>query len=173
MSERSSRAPRRLPLGPVALAALGLVALGGLAACGTSPSPSPTPGGGLSLTPVPGGSPSAAPPSQTDTEWGRIWDALPPRYPTPPGAEPTVTRSGPASAVLAVPGSVEATVDWLRTALPAAGYSTDAIDGPLEDGSWVIESTIPGGDCRVRSSVAPEGGSTVLIVMYGAGCPFE
>src|SRR4029079_15915087 len=101
---------------PLLLAAIPLL----LTACSVlydPPPPSGTPaptGGTPALTPVPGGStaPSAgassaavSPPTQTDTEWGRIWDGLPAGFPLPPGAVPTEIGEGAASATLAVGSS--------------------------------------------------------------------
>jgi hypothetical protein len=120
-------------------------------------------------------SPEASPPltGQTDTAWGRIWDSLPAGFPTYPGATPAEeAATGPASAVLAVQGSDPRTiVGWMQSSLERATYSTDALNGPLEDGGYVLESigTPPG--CRVQVSIAPLGGLTTVTVLYGAGCP--
>lgn len=110
---------------------------------------------------------------QTDTAWGRIWDSVPAGFPTYPGATPAEeAATGPASAVLAVPG-VEATAiaDWMQSRLEQASYRTESRSGPLEDGSYVLESTGSAPGCRVEVSVAPLGGLTTLTVRYGATCP--
>ena len=108
---------------------------------------------------------------QTDTSWGRIWDALPNDFPLPAEFQPAETGGGPASATMDVPGSVTATVAFLQSELEVAGFRTESLSGPLEDGSQVLESFGEGG-CRIRSSVAPLGGVTILTVLYGAACPF-
>ena len=130
----------------------------------TSPTPVPTASGGASA------SPSAAV-SQTDTEWGRIWDALPDNFPRYPGSTPTETGAGPASAQFAVPAGRDEVTTWLQAGLEGAGYSTEALSGPLEDGSRVIDSIADGG-CRVQTVIAPLGGTTHVTVRFGAACPF-
>ncbi len=163
----------------VALAALALV----LAACGgRSGSPSPaassaTAGSAMpTATRVPGSAsgparPSASP-DQTDTAWGRIWDALPPGFPTPPGASATELPEGAASGTFAVPLSARDAATWYRAGLERAGYGTLALSGPLEDGSFVIDS---GGDegCRVETTLAPRGTLTIATILFGAACPFR
>jgi hypothetical protein len=74
--------------------------------------------------------------------------------------------------VLAVQGVDAKTVaDWMRSKLELASYSTEALSGPLEDGSYVLDSTGPAPGCRVQVSIAPLGGLTTVTVLYGAGCP--
>lgn len=184
-----ARASRRAPLAALlAVAVAGLLLGAGLVAgCGGPPepgSPSPassptptsspaTPGdGGASPTPSPSVAPSL--PSQSETTIGRIWDALPPSFPLPSGAEPTEVREPeePASGVFAVPGSALEVATTLRGALEAKGFVTAAANGPFEDGSYVIDSAA-GEGCRIRSTVRPMGDLTVLLVRYGAACPFE
>ena len=142
-------------------------------------------------TPGPSGSPTAAPstpsavptdsdatpagtaPSQTATEWGRIWDGLPDGFPEYPGAAPTETGAGAASAILDV-GDVEPAevAGYYVPALERLGYSTMAQSDPREDGSieveWAGETT-----CLIRITATPTGGTTVVEVLYGSGCPFE
>jgi len=115
---------------------------------------------------------SPSPPTWTATEWGRIWDALPPSFPVHPGAEPIESTTGPASATLTVPAKVGAAAAWWQPALERAGYSTVAVSGPLEDGSIVIDST-GGGDCRVQVTITPTGAMTTATILYGAACPFR
>jgi hypothetical protein len=110
---------------------------------------------------------------QTDTDWGRIWDSLPAGFPAYAGSTPAEeAASGPASAVLAIEGvEAKTVVDWIQSKLEQASYSTEALSGPLEDGSFVLESTGPASGCRVQVSVAPLGGLTTVTVLYGASCP--
>ena len=165
----------RSTLRQAALPALLLVAVGACA----NPSPAPTASPSVtvpSLTPVPNGSAEPSGPvdvTQTDTDWGRIWDALPPSFLVYAGSVPTETREqGPVSAEFAVPDGPEAVTTWLQAALEGAGYSTEALSGPLEDGSRVIDSVGDEG-CRVETVIAPMSGTTHVAVRFGADCPFE
>lgn len=147
------------------------------AAPGTTARPSPacTPGGSASgcATPsVVASSPAVSPPPTTTTEWGVIWDGLPPSFPAYPGAQATETRAGPASAVLQVRATVEVAADFYREALEAAGYRIEAVNGPLEDGSIVIDA-VGSGACRIQAAIAPLGGVTVATIFLGAECPFR
>ena len=134
---------------------------------------------GPSLTPVPGSSnadtppPASEPPTQTDTEWGRIWDALPRSFPLPPNAVPTETGQGPASATLAVGASADQAAEQMQAGLKKAGYSIEALSGPSEDGSRVIDAVGSTPECRVQVRLTPLSGTTSMVVMFGAGCPFQ
>jgi hypothetical protein len=130
------------------------------------------------LTPVPGGSSAASPAAsqatQTDTDWGRIWDALPAWFPVPPDAVPTETgEEGAVSASLAAGGSAQSVAGFMQTGLTGAGFSVDALGGPAEDGSLVLNAVGPDPNCKVQVRVRPLSGTTNLVVMYGAACPFE
>ncbi len=136
----------------------------------TSPSPTPV------LTPVPtdlAGTPAPTPPGQTDTAWGRIWDSLPARFPTYPGAHPTETGGGPASATLdagtADPGAV---MNFYQTALQAAGWTTVSLSGPREDGSRELLSTGTPAACQIQTTATPLGSRTIVTILFGAACPF-
>jgi hypothetical protein len=171
--------PRRLLFLTSSLALA--VALG---ACGSSaatdaPDPAPTTDGSTApstdstptsaTTDVPS---AAAQITQTDTSWGRLWDDLPSGFPIPP--EATIADDAtaePVSGVFAIPGGDPAQIaTWMQAALETATYSTEALSGPLEDGSMVLDSTGEG-DCRIQTVVAPAGGLTLLLVRYGAACP--
>ncbi|MFL5680185.1 MAG: hypothetical protein ACJ77B_06250 [Chloroflexota bacterium] len=110
--------------------------------------------------------------SQTDTEWGRIWDAIPRSFPVYPGAAPTTDIGSPASAQLVIPADVATATSWTTSALKAAGFTTD-VSGPLEDGSMTLDSTRPGTACKAQTRIAKQGGTTVMTVLYGADCPFS
>ena len=145
-------------------------------------SPSVAPGG--SAEPPATAAPSAAtetdepPPaevSQTDTEWGRIWDALPEGFPVYPSAVPSEEAGGgqAVSAVFTAPTDDALEIaTWLQSELELATYSTEALSGPLEDGSFVIDSVGEPG-CRVQTQITPTGGLTTISVLYGADCPIE
>jgi hypothetical protein len=108
----------------------------------------------------------------TETDWGTIRDALPPGFPRYPGSTPTETGEGPATAVFDAPADVSTVTTWFQGALEGAGFSTLSLSGPSEDGSMEIESVGPATtQCRVRTTVAPLGGSTIVTVLYGAVCP--
>jgi len=79
---------------------------------------------------------------------------------------------GPVSGAFVVdagPADVTATMKRL---LDGAGYSTDQ-SGPLEDGSFVLDSTGASGGCKVQTTLAPQAKSTLMTILFGAGCPFE
>lgn len=135
------------------------------------PSASASPSGSASSSPG-GGSPSVGLPGQTDTDWGRIWDALPGTFPVFPGQEPTETGEGPFSAELAIPADPAAAATWYQGALELVGFSTFSMSGPLEDGSFVIESTGDPEGCRAETRLAPHGEGTLVSVLLAAACPF-
>jgi hypothetical protein len=148
-----------------------------LAACSsTNPTAPPAPSAALTAAPSGGASApaeSAVDGSQTDTEWGRIWDDVPAGFPTYPGS--TIaddTGPDPASATYAVAGRGDPAeiASWMQAALETATFSTEALSGPLEDGSFVLDS-VGDGDCRIQVVVAPMGGLTFVTVRYGAACP--
>jgi hypothetical protein len=165
---------------PLALALLVPILLGGCVLYDPPP-PTGTPAAGsadLELTPVPGGSTAASPaivspPTQTDTEWGRIWDALPPDFPLPPDAVLAETREGPVSASMGVGGAGQPTASFMESALTGAGFSIESTQGPMEDGSITIDAVGPDPACQVQVRVRPLSGLTNVVVLYGAGCPFE
>lgn len=118
----------------------------------------------------------APPPvTQTDTAWGRIWDALPEGFPIYPGAVES-EEAGDGEPVSATFTVTDAAPDEIATALQSqlelATYSTEALSGPLEDGRFVIDSVGDAG-CRIETTVTPSGGLTLITVRYGADCPFE
>jgi hypothetical protein len=166
---------------PRFVVAFGLLLLAGivLTACGTAalsatPSVNPSPTARPSARPSLGGS---VPPAggQTETDWGTIWDTLPKSFPTPPGSTPAEeTATGPASADLVVEGSdAKGIATGVQQALAVAGYRTRGLQGPLEDGSYVLEMTGPSNDCRVQVTAAPTGGLTTVTILYGAACPHD
>jgi hypothetical protein len=166
------------------------IVLGGLlvAACAASSAPSaatqpsvtpgpstdvsqpPAPSSGASQ-PGPGATPSGAPAGQTDTEWGRIWDTLPPSFPRYPGAKPS-EPTAPASATVVVPSDVQTATSWMKAALDAGEWAT-IIGGPLEDGSMALDSVGPADGCQVSTRIAKVGGVTIMTILYGASCPFQ
>ena len=150
-----------------------------IAACGSNgatatPRPVPSVTGS-----IPAASDTAAPssgskPGQTDTAWGRIWDALPGGFPTIPGARPDENAAGgPASAVFVVQGVDPAAIATsLQAALKSAGYTSVGSLQPLEDGSVVLDMKGSPEGCAVQVSATPTGGVTTVRILYGAACPF-
>ena len=164
-----------------ALMTAGLVAAACTSAAAT-PAPSPSAAAAsMAVAPSPA-SPSptvSAKPSptpkvtQTDTGWGRIWDAVPASFPLPVGASP-VTADRPASGAWSLASGDAATVtNDLKTALEAAGYTTAGVDGPLEDGSRIIDSVGKSAACHVQTRVTPLGTTISITVLFGAACPFR
>jgi hypothetical protein len=136
----------------------------------TTPAVSGAPGASAEVSGAPGSSPAAD--TQTDTTWGRIWDGVPPGFPIFPGS--TIagdTSPDPVSATYSVANDDTAVIaTWMQAALENAAFRTEALSGPFEDGSFVLES-IGQGDCRVQVIVVPMGGLTFVTVRYGAACP--
>jgi len=152
------------------------------ASAGPSGAPSAVPSAaGTSSAPSAGASaPDASAPagsagtgSQTETEWGRIWDNVPAGFPTYPGS--TIaddTGEEPVSARYAIAGGGDPAeiASWMQAALETATFSTESLSGPLEDGSFVLDS-VGDGECRLQVTIAPMGGLTFVTVRYGAACP--
>ena len=137
---------------------------------------------GIADTPAPAAIPSAvaaepslsgAPPaSQTETAWGTIWDGVPTGFPRYPGfTTADDATAAPVSDVYAIPAGDSAQIAGVLQALmETATYSTEGLSGPLEDGSYVLDSVGDGG-CRIETTIAPKGRLTIVTVLYGADCP--
>lgn len=128
-------------------------------------------------TAVPGETnPTPAPAAGTfETAWGEAWDTLPPGYPMPTDAQPAEPgdpADGPVSGAFVVERAPEAVVADVQTGLAAAGYSTEALSGPSEDGALVVDSVGLDPACRVQTTVRPLGGLTMITVLFGAVCPW-
>ena len=65
---------------------------------------------------------------------------------------------------------VDTVASWYRDALEAAGYATIDLSDPLEDGSRVLDSQTDLPECKVQTTFRPEGGSTMITVLFAAGC---
>ena len=168
---------------PILLATLvvGIAACGGSTASvsrGPSPTASLIPAATSPMTAGPTATVMAGPSatvttSQTDTAWGRIWDALPAGFPTFPGSTPSEEASSePASATLVVDGDVaRAVATTTESKLKAGGYHTDGLSGPLEDGSYTLEMRGAAAGCRIMVTAQPTGGLTTVTILYGSGCP--
>ena len=164
-----------------AVLALAVAVVAMVAACtsagpgATAASPSAVPSSGApgesigTSAPDPTGSTVA---SQTDTDWGRIWDSVPPGFPRYPGSTTAADATAePFSAVYAIDeGDVAEMASWMQTNLELATYSTEALSGPFEDGSYVLDSVGDAG-CRIQTKVAPMGSLVLVTILYGASCP--
>jgi hypothetical protein len=117
---------------------------------------------------------SSVPPQtgQTDTEWGRIWDEVPAGFPRYPGSTTADDATpDPASDRYVVSGAeAQQIATWMQGALETATFTTEALSGPFEDGSLVLDSVGDAG-CRIQTTIAPLGGMTFVTVLYGAACP--
>ena len=164
----------------------------GVAACGTT-GPSATPSAAssdvavASLTPAPSDAATSAPtavpggqtidpgppathkPTTTVTDWGVILDSVPDDFPRYPGAKDAEVDE-PVSAALLAEADVETVAGWYRDALEAAGYGTIDLSDPLEDGSRVLDSQTDLPECQVQTTFRPEDGSTMITVLFAAGC---
>ena len=171
---------------PALRLAAGLLVALAVVACGsTAPSASPSgggPGTAVPTTSVEASEPVAEPTSaataaaaegQTDTEWGRIWDTPPAAFPLFPGATPSEeAATGPATAVYAVEGAdPDQIATWYQDAFSLAGFSTDSLSGPFEDGGYILELSGDDPACRLSLTISPLGGTVGLTLLYGAACP--
>ncbi len=114
--------------------------------------------------------PASSRATTTETDWGTILDALPDGFPVYPGAQIAGPLPTPASAAFISSASVDDIATWYRDALEGLGYSTMGLSGPLEDGSRVLDSQGDLPECRIQSAFRPAGGSTMITVLYAAGC---
>ena len=89
-----------------------------------------------------------------------------------PGAQEATgdPTQGPVSGAFSAPSDGITVTQWYRSSLEQAGYSTEAVTGPFEDGSSVIDSVGATTACRVQTTIRPLSGTTLVSVRYGAGC---
>jgi hypothetical protein len=113
---------------------------------------------------------SIGPPTTTDTDFGRIWDALPPSFPSLPGAIPT-TATGPVSGSFAVGMDVATASQTIAAALQGQGWTVD-VGSPLEDGTVVVDAGGAREGCAAQVRFTPLSGTVSMSVLYGADCPF-
>ena len=178
----ASRRRAAHPLRPI----LAIALVVGAAACSPSASSTPRPSGAAysaiaptpSLTPFPGG-PSSPPagasivvPSTTETEFGRIWDALPPSFPIPPGSIRTDPPGGPSSGSFALGMTVDDAARAMAAALAALGWTVE-VGSALEDGTVVLDAGGPREGCAAEVRLTPLSGTVSMSVLYGADCPFS
>jgi hypothetical protein len=179
---RVTNRPR--PSRPAALVAIATIALF-LAACGDAAStalpvqsssccsepPTSTP---VAPTEVPGGAsvtPDPLPDDTTTTEtpWGTILDAVPATFPVFPGAEPAEAPDEPVSGAWIAEAGVDDVAGWYRDDLRDLLGAVE-LSEPLEDGSRVLDAVADIPECRLQLAFRPAGESTMITVLYGAGC---
>jgi hypothetical protein len=176
---RTLRRPAADALVPIVTITLALL----VAACGAAAPASSQPVASRAspapvLTTVPGGhaSPvvgaSIAPPTTTETEFGTIFDSLPPSFPRLPGQEPVETGAGATSGSFAVNMSVSDARKIIEVSLIDLGW-TVVVGSPLEDGSVVLEASRAPSGCKAEVRFTPASGTVIMSVLYGAACPFN
>lgn len=186
--------PTREPLRRTGLAVVALAVALTVTACGSTPtsgapspaspssttvaaaSPSVAPSDAPAPTAVPGGEtvspgpPATHKPTTTNTDWGVILDAVPDDFPRYPDAKDTEADEPVSAALVTDTADVDTVASWYRDALEAAGYATIRLSDPLEDGSRVLNSQTDLPECKVQTTFRPEGGSTMITVLFAAGC---
>jgi hypothetical protein len=155
---------------PVAIA-LTIVLAVAVAACAapiTTPPVSTSPATPPPIEPTPPNGNAAI----IESPWGPIWDAIPDTFLVFPGAQP-VEIEAPVSAVLDHPAQAASPTDVAgayATALTAAGWRT-VVDGPIEDGSVVVDAVRDGTSCQAQVRATPLGGIVRVTILYGSECP--
>jgi hypothetical protein len=86
--------------------------------------------------------------------------------------DPGDPTDGPVSGAFVVDGTPVDVAKAIQNGLTAAGYSTEALTGPYEDGSLVIDSVGRNPECRVQTRVRELGATTMITVLFGAACPW-
>jgi hypothetical protein len=172
--------PRRLAIALLAALAITLVGCDNAPAPSTSGGATGSPGGSEAATPtpiepteVPGGAsgpPEPTPVGRTETEWGTILDAVPDSFPRYPGAQDAEPVDEPVSAAYVASATIDAVATWYQEAIAALGFDARELSQPLEDGSRVLDVQGDLPECRLQLTFRPAGGSTMIMVLYAAGC---
>ena len=107
----------------------------------------------------------------TKTPWGSILDAVPDTFPVFPDATVADAPADHAvSGAWASKAPVAEVAGWYHDALIGANFAKVDLGSPLEDGSRVLDVQGDVPECRAQVTVKPLGGSTMITVLYGAGC---
>ncbi len=130
------------------------------------------------MVPVPSSGPATGlpeptqPPGRgtTDTEWGAILDVVPDGFPVIPGARPAEGLAEPASGWWLAGAGVDEVASWYQGALAEQGFTVGDLSSPLEDGGRVLDVSSDLPECRLQLAFRPADGSTIIRVLYGAGC---
>jgi hypothetical protein len=170
-----------------------VLALGALvAACGSPAAPPPTapPSGVAAASPArtagptapavasagasagPANAPTLVPTrvGTTKTAWGVILDAVPDTFPVFPDATPASPVPEAVSGAWIATATVDEVAVWYHDAVLAAAFASADLGSALEDGSRVLDVQGDLPECKVQVAVRPAGGSTMISVLYGAGC---
>jgi hypothetical protein len=180
---------RLLPLALAGLLGASLAACGSTGPVGSasprdsvpsSPSAAPTaapatPVPTAGLTPVPGGATATPDDSygggpSVETEWGTILVNLPEGFPVFPGAAAVDPMDGPATHAWEAVATADEVAAWYAATFEELGWSHIDLSSPLEDGTQVLDLGTDLPECRVQLAFQPHGGSTMIILLYGAGC---
>jgi hypothetical protein len=156
---------------PAAIAILFLAASIGACMPGPTDPPQGTPTSPATAPPFEP-TPVTGDPTVIESPWGPIWDAVPPEFLVFAGAEP-VEIEEPVSAALDHPAQAASPADIANayvTALGIDGWRT-VVDGPIEDGSILVDAVRDGTTCRAQVRATPLGGIVRITILYGAGCP--
>ncbi len=105
----------------------------------------------------------------TETDWGTILDAVPATFPVFPDAEPIEAPEGPVSGAWIAGSGPDEVAGWYRETL-ADLFAVIDVSSPLEDGSRVLDAWADIPECRIQAAFRPAGESTMITVLYGAGC---
>jgi hypothetical protein len=89
-------------------------------------------------------------------------------YPKATVADPPADHA--VSGAWASKASAPQVATWYRDALRRAAYAKVDLGSPLEDGSRVIDVQGDLPECKAQVTVKPLNGSTMITVLYGAGC---
>jgi hypothetical protein len=131
-----------------------------------APAPTAVPGGQT----VEPGPVETHKPTTTKTDWGVILDSVPEDFPQYPGAKVVDSPDEPVSAAYEAKATVDEVARWYRKATEEAAWSTLDLSDALEDGSRVLDSQGDLPECQVQTTFRPEGDSTLITVLYAAGC---
>jgi hypothetical protein len=128
----------------------------------------------VELTPVPGGATGSPEipdrPATTVTDWGTILDRVPEGFPVYPGARIADGIDEPVSGAWITDTGVDSVAPWYVSAFTELGWAQVDLGSALEDGSRVLALASDLPECRVQTTFRPAGESTMIIVLYGAGC---
>jgi hypothetical protein len=180
---------RSVPRLPVLVAIFGLALAG--AACGSpaapthAPSAAPTAGASPVRTvnprptvPPPASTgpgtrppgPPATPVGTTKTAWGVILDAVPDTFPLFPDASPADPLPEAVSGAWITKATVDEVATWYHDAVLNAAFASADLGSALEDGSRVLDVQGDLPECKAQVTIRPVNGSTMISVLYGAGC---
>ena len=87
-----------------------------------------------------------------------------------PGAAAVDPMDGPATHAWEAVAPPDEVAGWYADTFEELGWSHIDLGSPLEDGTQVLDLGTDLPECRVQLTFRPLGGSTMIILMYGAGC---